>query len=397
MAGLPARGKTSLARKLAGNLALHSLSVAQFNNGEVRRRMLAGDTSRADFFSPGNLEGIRLREEIADQNLAAGRAFLNQGGDVAIIDATNVTRARRLKICQAFAGTTVLFIGCVNEDREILTTSIAHKTRLSEFGHLTYEEAARSFEERIAFYQARQEPLEEDPAAENHLVLDSLHGRVLGERLTDVVPYYALVRDVLVSETISNLYLVRHGETCYNLEQRIGGDSELTARGLEQARNLAAHFGAERIPFVFTSTKQRTVQTARALLETQPRCRHVALAEFDEIDAGICEEMTYDEIRREMPGVHSARTRDKYNYVYPRGEGYATLAGRIERGVKKALYLAGDAAHIVIIGHQAVNRMILSHFLYRRTEDVPYIYIPQDKYFHITATQTKKLFEMRPY
>ena len=51
----------------------------------------------------------------------------------------------------------------------------------------------------------------------------------------------------------------------------------------------------------------------------------------------------------------------------------------------------------MIIGHQDVNRMILSDFLFRRAEDVPYIFIPQDKYFHIVSTQTKKLFELRKF
>lgn len=41
--------------------------------------------------------------------------------------------------------------------------------------------------------------------------------------------------------------------------------------------------------------------------------------------------------------------------------------------------------------------MILSDFLFRRAEDVPYIFIPQDKYFHIVSTQTKKLFELRKF
>lgn len=49
---------------------------------------------------------------------------------------------------------------------------------------------------------------------------------------------------------------------------------------------------------------------------------------------------------------------------------------------------------MVIVGHQAINRCILSHFLFRRTEDVPYIYIPQNQYYHIVSTQRKKLFEL---
>jgi hypothetical protein len=44
-----------------------------------------------------------------------------------------------------------------------------------------------------------------------------------------------------------------------------------------------------------------------------------------------------------------------------------------------------------------VNRMILSHFLYRRQDDVPFIYIPQDKFYHIVATQDRKQFQLKPF
>ena len=58
------------------------------------------------------------------------------------------------------------------------------------------------------------------------------------------------------------------------------------------------------------------------------------------------------------------------------------------------MFLSGNLPGIVIVGHQAVNRMILSHFLFRRMEDVPYIYIPQDQYFRIVSTQRRKVFEL---
>jgi broad specificity phosphatase PhoE len=107
--------------------------------------------------------------------------------------------------------------------------------------------------------------------------------------------------------------------------------------------------------------------------------------------------MSYEEIRETMPHVYSARKKDKYNYVYPEGEGYISMKERIDRGIKKALYLSSNSGNIMIIGHRAVNRMILSHFLYRRPEDVPFIYIPQDKFYHIVATQNKKLFQLKEY
>ena len=123
----------------------------------------------------------------------------------------------------------------------------------------------------------------------------------------------------------------------------------------------------------------------------------MVINELDEIDAGVCDSMTYDEIRRTMPQEYYNRSQNKYYYIYPQGEGYVTMRARVERGLRKALFLSEGRANIIMIGHQAVNRMILSLFLFRRTEDVPYIMVPQDQFFLINATHRKKCFERLPY
>ena len=394
MVGLPARGKSTIACRLRESLEAENFTVAIFNNGEIRRSILPENTASADFFSPDNLEGVRLREWIARQNLQSAREFLDERGDIAILDATNISRERRDTIRRSMEQVPVLFIECVNDDEELLTTSITHKTKISEFGHMTLPEAIKSFTDRIQFYANRYEPLDRES---NYVVLNSLENRVVREKTTDNIPHYPRIRDILVSDMIQNLYLIRHGETYFNQERRIGGDSPLTEKGLSQAGLLGEHFRTTRIPFIFTSSKRRTIQMAQPIIAAQAECAHVALREFDEICSGTCDALTYDEIRERYPEIHVARSMDKYHYIYPGGEGYITLQSRIQIGIKKALYLSGRAEHIVIIGHQAVNRMILSYFLYRRLEDVPYIFIPQDRYFHIVSTQTKKLFELKRF
>ena len=107
--------------------------------------------------------------------------------------------------------------------------------------------------------------------------------------------------------------------------------------------------------------------------------------------------MSYEEIKSTMPEVYFTRKEDKYNYIYPQGEGYVTMGDRISRGIKKALYLSNSSQNVMIVGHRAANRMILSHFLYRRTEDVPYIYIPQDKFYHIVGVHNKKMFHLKRF
>ena len=142
---------------------------------------------------------------------------------------------------------------------------------------------------------------------------------------------------------------------------------------------------------------KRTIQTSEPIRRLQKKCTIIPLEEFNEIDSGVCECMSYEEIRTKMTHVYLKRKEDKYNYIYPNGEGYVSMKKRIDSGIKKALYLSGNSQNIVIVGHRAANRMILSHFLYRRTEDVPYIYIPQNKFYHIIATQDKKLFQLKKY
>lgn len=394
MVGLPARGKSTIATKLKENLMHDSVKTRIFNNGNLRRKILRINTSDARFFDPNNREGVSLRKKIALLNMKRAQKFLNDGGQVAILDATNASLERRERILSLLNDHPILFIECINDNEEILQASILRKIDMAEFGHLTREAAIRGFKERISYYSSIQSPLSRE---KNFFKLDSLNNKIIQEEMAIDLPYHDQIRDFLVTDTVKHLFLIRHGETYFNLEDRIGGDSELTENGWSQARTMARYFKMKQIPLIFTSEKLRTIQTAEPIRDQQKDCTIIPLKEFNEINSGSCECMTYEEIKRDKPNVYYARRKDKYNYVYPEGEGYLTMQERINRGIKKALYLNKPLDNIMIIGHRAVNRMILSHFLFRRTEDVPYIYIPQDKFYYISATQNKKLFQSKSY
>ncbi len=395
MVGLPARGKSTMARKLARTLELDGIKVRIFNNGELRRKMDSGEnTSSSEFFSPTNIKGKELREKISRINIEDAQAFLRGTGEVAIMDASNVTRQRRQNIVIAFPDVPLCFVECLNADEEALEANLERKAKLKEFRHLTSEMALESFIKRIAYYESIYEPLDTEA---NHILVDSFDSCILQERITDVLPYYDRIRDIITTRVVRNLFLVRHGETYYNLEDRIGGDSSLTEKGLEQANALAEHFATVRIPIIFTSNYERTLQTAAPIAERQDYCSIIALPEFNEIHAGVCEGMTYQEILQKMPHVARARGPNKYRYIYPEGEGYKTMEDRVHRGLKKVFFLNNYDENIMIVGHRAVNRMILSCFLSRQEEEIPYIYMPQDRYYHIQVDPHKRIFELVSY
>lgn len=393
--GLPARGKSTLGVRLRDAFHKDNIPTRIFNNGNLRRTYRpAGETSYSEFYSPENHAAVELRDKFARMNMERAKAYLRNSGQVAILDATNASRRRRAKIEEYLNDYPILFIECVNDDEEILNLSILEKTKLPEFSHLGPNKAKAEFLKRIDYYKMVYSPLKVES---NYVRLDSLQNRIIGEKHTDAIPLYARLRDYLVTDEVKNLFLIRHTQTEYNIEDRIGGDPGLTAKGKDQAEALGQFFSRKKISYIFTSSKLRTKRTAEAIARMQEDCRIIALKEFDEISAGVCEGMTYAEIEKKMPQVFRDREAHKYSYVYPEGESYATMKPRIEEGIKKSFFLNRQAHNIMIVGHQAVNRLILSHFLYRREVDVPYIYIPQDRFYHIVSTQNKKLFELKRY
>jgi Fructose-2,6-bisphosphatase len=395
MMGLPARGKSTLAIRLQDAFRKSRIPAKIFNNGNLRRAYLPlKETSSANFYHPNNTSALEMRKKFARINMKRAKMYLEGKGRVAILDAANVSRERRKMIEENLDNHPILFIECINDDQEILNLSIMEKTRLPEFSRLAHETAQKEFLKRIDNYRLIYTPLRME---RNYFRMDSLQNRILEEKQTDAIPLYLLIKDILVTDVVKNLFLIRHAETKFNTIDRIGGDSTLTAKGTSQAKTLGSFFKKRQISYIFTSHKKRTIQTARLICAMQKNCKVIPIKEFDEIDGGTCEGMTYKDIEKTTPEVYHARKVDKYHYVYPQGESYATMKPRIEAGLKKAFFLNRHADNIMIVGHQAVNRMILSHFLYRRDADVPYIYIPQDEFYHIISTQNKKLFELKPY
>ncbi len=393
MVGLPARGKSTLAKRIRAGLNQQGIRAAIFNNGELRRTMYGIESGTAEFFNPRNARAQHLRERVALQNMERAKVWLNDEGDVAIIDATNGSLMQRAAMTLCLQDHPILFVECVNDDPLLLDASIRRKTHLPEFAGLSEQQALENFHKRIAYYASVYEPVQCEQCWMRVNTVDSC---IQAEAPSNDIPYYAAIRDIVASRWVQNLYLVRHGETEYNLENRLGGDPTLTVRGQEQARHLARHFVDMKLPYIFTSTRLRSAQTAAFLLETRPDSTCMALPEFDEINAGVCEGMRYVDVREIMPLEYEARARNKYSYIYPNGESYAMLQERVARGLRRALFLAGEDT-LMIIGHQAINRTILSLFLFQRPADVPYTYIPQNQYYHITVTQQRKLVEMIRY
>ncbi len=178
--GLPARGKSTLAIRLQDAFRKSRISAKIFNNGNLRRAYLPlKETSSANFYHPDNTSAVEMRKKFAHMNMKRAKTYLEGKGRVAILDAANVSRARRKMIEENLDNHPILFIECINDDQEILHLSILEKTRLPEFSRLGHQKAQAEFMKRIDNYRMIYTPLKTE---RNYFRIDSLQNKIIGRK-----------------------------------------------------------------------------------------------------------------------------------------------------------------------------------------------------------------------
>jgi broad specificity phosphatase PhoE/predicted kinase len=381
MVGLPARGKTFIARKIARYLRWLGHETRLFNVGSYRRTRLGAHQSSA-FFDPDNAEGREALLQVATQALDDMLDWFGAGGEVGLYDATNTTSVRRAMVqerCRA-RGVPVVFIESICNDPAVVEANV-RETKLSspDYAGVDPELAARDFRDRIANYERAYEPIE-DPGVSyikiidvgKTVVLNRIHGYLPARLVPLLINLHVMPRPI---------WLTRHGESVYNALGILGGDPELSPRGEQYAQSLAG-FVKGRVgdgPLtVWTSTLRRTIQTALPLGR-----KAAAWRALDEIDGGVCDGMTYEQIRAEMPDVYAARASDKFRYRYPRGESYQDVIQRVDRVIVE---IERQRSPVLVIAHQAVLRALCAYFVDKDPSECPWLSIPLHTVIELTPT-----------
>lgn len=125
------------------------------------------------------------------------------------------------------------------------------------------------------------------------------------------------------------LHCVRHGQSTYNAENRIQGQSDvpLSELGWTQARALAQALAEEPIERVFASPLRRALDTARLLSEA---CRVPleVLPDLAELHAGVFQDRAREELDELYPEAIAAWTSGDPDYAIPGGESRRDLMRR---------------------------------------------------------------------
>jgi 2,3-bisphosphoglycerate-dependent phosphoglycerate mutase len=153
---------------------------------------------------------------------------------------------------------------------------------------------------------------------------------------------------------MSEILLIRHGETQWNLQRRMQGqqDSPLTPLGLQQARQVARRLRGVPHTALYSSDLGRAWQTARCIAEEtgqdvvrEPRLRERCF--------GIFEGLTNAEIEALHPDLHVLFEQRDPHFVMPGGESAAQFHERCLEALQ-AIADRHDGETVAVVTHGLV-------------------------------------------
>lgn len=178
-----------------------------------------------------------------------------------------------------------------------------------------------------------------------------------------------------------NIYLTRHGETQWNIENRLQGskNSQLTDKGIEHAFMLGNRLRNIDFSAIYTSPLERALQTAN-YIKSDKDVPIYTIENLKEMNFGDWEGKTKDEIE----AVDNYKNEyhnfwhipHMYNHKPHNGEGLITFKRRVEEALSKVISSNSDG-NILIVTHAVVIKAILSFTMDISTDkmwDPPFIH-----------------------
>ncbi|MDO5088535.1 MAG: histidine phosphatase family protein [Leptotrichiaceae bacterium] len=164
----------------------------------------------------------------------------------------------------------------------------------------------------------------------------------------------------------TNIIFIRHGETDMNrLELYFGHlNPELNSTGrnqLKKTKKMLKYF-EKNIDIVFSSDLKRCVESME-ILKINDKIKKTLLKDFREINFGIFEGKTYEQIVEEFPEEVEKMNRDWKIYKFKGGE---SLKEVMERAVAKLEELVKKYKNrtLIIVTHAGIIKTVVSYYLY---------------------------------
>jgi broad specificity phosphatase PhoE len=160
---------------------------------------------------------------------------------------------------------------------------------------------------------------------------------------------------------VTQLVLVRHGQTQWNREGRWQGqaDPPLNATGRRQARQVAQALSGARPEQLYSSDLRRALETA-AIVGAELGLTVIPEPRLREIDLGRWQGMLAADIKAEGPDEFQRWHDSPLTTRPPDGEDVRTMAERVLQAVSE-IALRHPGQRVAIVAHELPIAVVLAH------------------------------------
>ena len=158
------------------------------------------------------------------------------------------------------------------------------------------------------------------------------------------------------------IYVTRHGETDYNLQNRYAGSTDiaLNSKGIQQAKDLADKLAVLKFDIIISSPLSRAKQTAE-IINKSFDVPIVIMDEFSEINVGVYEGLTREEAQTKYPETWARLAGRPLDDAPAGGETVMQFDARIAAGLEK-LKIEYSENRLLLVCHgftaRAINRRL---------------------------------------
>ncbi|CAL1699277.1 unnamed protein product [Somion occarium] len=405
--GLPARGKTHISRALERYLRWTGVKTQVVSLGDYRRKILGGAQKLPpDYFTlvgEKSPETVALRKRISDGCEQLIWDFFNSGGQVVIYDANNGTRERRQALAEKFdkEGIHVIMLESLCDNEEIILSNIRSvKISSPDYRGWDPEKAVQDYYGRIRDHEAHYEPVEETDWPYIRIV--NVGEKIMVNRIHGYLQSRIVFFLMNIHNRFRTIYFARSGQSL--IEHSYKADSDLSPPGWEYAERLKEFVLDRRAKalqqrgvdiedrrlVVWTSARRRSHHSAWPFLNLTendkvklPRVKVVEKPQMSEINPGVWDGLSPDQVRKFYPDEWERFVRDPYAYRAPRAESYHDLCVRLEPTL---IELEREQEDLLIIGHASVIRCMLAYLIGLPASEIPAIEVARGDLIEVVPT-----------
>jgi alpha-ribazole phosphatase len=157
----------------------------------------------------------------------------------------------------------------------------------------------------------------------------------------------------------TRIHLIRHGQVAGHEEKRYNGQTDvaLTDLGVEQYHRLKERLADTPISACYTSDLTRCVIGSQVICE-QFGIEPVRRSELRELNIGVWEGLTWQEIQTKWPEEWQARLADLVHYRVQQGENLLDVEARVMPVIREIID-RHQGQELLVVGHGGVNRIVL--------------------------------------